>query len=99
MHYVGCGDDQLPYEFEVYKQPDRVGGGNWWSVVDYMQLTALNAKPTSKILSSFAQRMAESDDPCATFHEIQAEPKASVPEDPNVTAMRAPHAPPKPRNF
>ena len=88
VRYVGCGDDQLPYEFEVYKQPDRAGGGNWWPVVDYMRLTALNAKPTSKTLSSFAQRMAESADPWATFHEIQAEPKAPVPEDPSVTAMR-----------
>jgi len=30
VRYVGCGDDQLPYEFEVYKQPDRAGGGAWW---------------------------------------------------------------------
>ena len=88
VRYVGYGDEQLPYEFEVYKQPDRAGGGTWWPVVDYMQLTALNAKQPSKTLSSFAQRMAESADPWATFHEIQAEPKAPVPEEPSVTAMR-----------
>ena len=88
VRYVGYGDEQLPYEFEVYKQPDRAGGGAWWPVVDYMQLTTFNAKQPSKALSSFAQRMAESADPWATFHEIQAEPKAPVPEDPSVTAMR-----------
>ena len=84
---MGYGDEQLPYEFEVYKQPDRAGGGAWWPVVDYMQLTTFNAKPASKTLSSFAQRMAESADPWATFHEIQAEPKAPVPEERRVTAM------------
>ena len=28
VRYVGYGDEQLPYEFEVYKQPDRAGGGH-----------------------------------------------------------------------
>ena len=49
---------------------------------------ALDAKQSGKRLSSFAQRMAESTDPWATFHETQAEPKAPLEEDPGVTAMR-----------
>ena len=90
VRYIGSGEQQLPYEFEVYKQPDRAGGGTWWPVVDYTQASAaLDAWQCGKRLSNFAQRMAESTDPWATFHEIQAEPKAPAPEDPDVTATRA----------
>ena len=73
VRYVGAGHfvGDEPYCFEVWKQPDRPGGGKWWPVVDHTALEA-HAELVAP-LSEFGARMVNAPDTFEEFHNIQGE--------------------------
>jgi len=78
----------LAYEFQVWKQPDRKGGGSWWAVIEEnawraWDQQAQNEHPQAwreQKVSSYHRRFMESDDFSATFREVREEINAESKE-------------------
>ena len=80
VRYVGgkclSGNNiEIAYQFEVYKQPDRIAGGAWCPVISEEEPTRL-ASQMPVICSRYGQMMLESADPSSTFREIQSKPRS-----------------------
>ena len=67
----GTESDPLKYYFEVYKQPNREGGGCWWPVVVHAELAAAAYGPI--VLSEYGARLAQAPNMFEEFINIQGE--------------------------
>ena len=71
VKFLQHGARLVSYEFESYKQQNRVvGGGAWWPVTDRKQSRAVWGLSDG---SSFGQRMWQNPDRWQTWRSIQAE--------------------------
>ncbi len=79
VRYVGeirHVDEGVPYEFEVYEQPNRYGGAGWRPVVDH---DAVRATRPCKALSECARLMQEEKaDSWRAFFEYQDASKSNA---------------------
>ena len=73
VRYIGEAKTamDIPYNFAVYKQPNREGGGGWWPVVNATHSRGTDIQ--QRAISNNGGRMLESADMWATFHKIQTE--------------------------
>ena len=81
VRYVGdkClsrNNIEIAYQFEVYKQPDKIAGGAWCPVISEEEPTRLASHQMPVICSRYGQMMLESADPSSTFREIQSKPRS-----------------------